>query len=261
MSIFFQTGSFILGLIVGSFLNAVIYRLKHSQSLFGFSACPRCRHRLMPKDLVPVFSFIFLGGECRYCGAKISRQYPAVELACGLVFFLTARHLLGPGPMAAVSAQSLSLLFFNFIFVALLLTIFTFDFRYYLIPDLPVFFGVAAALIYRWVSPDLGVINGLWGMILVAGFFGSLFLASRGAWIGLGDVKLGVFLGLLLGLKLSAVMLAGAYFSGALVGVGLVLLGRKTMKGVLPFGTFLCASAFSALLWGEPILKWYLSFF
>lgn len=260
MPIFFEIAGFLFGLIVGSFLNAVIYRLKASQTLWGFSACPNCHHRLGAADLVPVASFLFLGGKCRYCRRRISWQYPLVELATGLVFLLIIRQSLQT--LGSIYPAGLFIgLGFNFLFVSLLVIIFTFDFRYYLIPDLPVFLGILAAFGYRALVPELTVVDGLWGLVLVAGFFGLLYLISRGAWIGLGDVKLGLFLGSMLGLKLSAVMLALAYFSGALVGVVLVLFGRKTMKGELPFGTFLSASALVALLWGQRIMDWYLAFF
>jgi leader peptidase (prepilin peptidase)/N-methyltransferase len=260
MSFLIQTGSFVFGLIIGSFLNVVIYRLKAATNLLGFSACPRCRHRLAALDLVPVLSFLLLGGKCRYCRQPISCQYPAVEFATGLTFLLLARqNLLIFSPR--LSAAQLISLGFGFLFISLLIIIFTFDFKYYLIPDAPVFLGVAAAFLYRWLSQELSITDGLWGMLLVAGFFGLLYLISGGAWIGLGDVKLGLFLGSMLGLKLSAVMLAGAYFSGALVGVVLVLWGRKTMQGALPFGTFLTAASFFTLLWGQPIWEWYMAFF
>ena len=136
--------------------------------------------------------------------------------------------------------------------------IFVFDWKYYLIPDSLVLSGVILAAIYRLIFNREYFLDGLWGAGLLAGFFGFLYLVSAGRWIGLGDAKLGVFLGLLLGFKLSLVMLMIAYISGALVGVTLILAKRKTLKGILPFGTFLTFSAFIVFLWGEQLLDWYL---
>jgi leader peptidase (prepilin peptidase)/N-methyltransferase len=256
MNIVFEIFTFVFGLIIGSFLNAVIYRLYRGKSLMGFSACPRCRHRLFPSDLVPVLSFLYLGGRCRYCKKAISWQYPLVELATAVIFLFLARSYLAFSIAGGAWVFGLSL-----VLAALLIVIFTFDLRYYLIPDLIVLIGLTAALCYRIILPSQPVLDGIWGLILVSGFFGFLYLASRGSWIGLGDVKLGLFLGLLLGWKMSLVMLMLAYVGGALVGVVLILLRRKTMKSALPFGTFLTASSLVTLLWGERILAWYWQMF
>lgn len=259
MVAFLQAGSFIFGLIIGSFLNAVVYRMRKSQSLSGFSACPYCKHRLRAVDLVPIFSFLFLGGRCRYCHRSISRQYPLVELACGLAFLLITMS--APVETGAMNFQLVFLLFFQFGFASFLVLIFTYDYLYYLIPDLFIFGGALSALLYRLLYPGVSLSDGLGGILLVSGFFAILYLISSGRWIGLGDVKLGIFLGMLLGLRLSGVMLALSYFSGAIIGVFLILLQRKTVKGVLPFGTFLSASSLVTLLWGESIFWWYLHFF
>ena len=258
MQIIILIFSFILGLIVGSFLNAVIYRLHKGKSLGGFSACVHCKHRLAAIDLVPIISFFALRRRCRYCKAKISWQYPIVELSTGIIFALFALEAYAsPG---ALGSADYFVLAFKFVSASLLIAIFTFDYKYYLIPDILVSIGVITGLVYRFGS-GVSVLDGLLGAGLIFGFFGALFLVSSGKWIGFGDVKLGLFLGVVLGLKMALLMLMLAYVSGAVAGVVMLLAKKTTMKGVLPFGTFLTLSSLAVMLWGEELLAWYLGLF
>ena len=244
---------FIFGSIIGSFLNVVIYRLYKEKSLGGFSACPACKHKLAALDLIPIFSFFLLAGKCRYCKSKISWQYPLVELITGILFSLIV--------FQAVSGTLLSLnVIFELVFVSILVVIFTFDLIYYLIPDEMVLIGAGLAIVYRLIVYDMSLVDGFWGALAVGGFFAILFFASGGRWIGFGDVKLGIFLGLLLGLAPSLTMLMLAYVSGAIVGVVMVAAKKRTMKGILPFGTFLTAATVVILLFGGTIQSWYSNF-
>lgn len=241
-------------------MNAVIYRLYKDKKLSGFSECPNCRHRLYPKDLIPVISFFWLGGKCRYCRKKISWQYPVVELVTALVFAVTAKQtfLMSYG---IIGWQNFIFLGFLLAIFSTVVVIFVFDLRYYLIPDIMVVIGFFTALLMRIVLPGQSLKDGLFGALLLLGFFGALFVFSRGTWIGLGDVKLGLFLGMALGFSMSVLMLGIAYVSGAIVGVAMILMHRKTLKETLPFGTFLTASTVVTMIWGQPIFDWYLSFF
>lgn len=250
--------SFILGMIIGSFLNAVIYRLHKGKSLGGFSACVHCNHRLVPADLIPIVSFFALKGRCRYCREKISWQYPMVEFSTGIIFALFALKAL---PLFGLFGSiDYLVLAYEFITAALLIAIFTFDLKYYLIPDILVLSGVVVGLAYRLVA-GISILEGLLGAGLIFGFFGVLYLMSSGKWIGFGDVKLGLFLGIILGLKMTLLMLMLAYISGAVTGVVLLLAKKTTMKGILPFGTFLTLSSLTVMLWGEQLLAWYLRLF
>jgi leader peptidase (prepilin peptidase)/N-methyltransferase len=249
----------LFGLIIGSFLNALIYRLYSGQSISsGRSACPHCGHVLGAMDLIPVVSFIWLRGQCRYCHKKISWQYPIVELVTATVFLLIAGHF---GFQVGEPA-----FWVNLFFAAVLIVIGVFDFKHYLILDkvlLPV--GILALLwnLYQDLSgagPSfsgylvLGVVSGLG----LAVFFGLQYVLSRGKWIGLGDVKLGWVMGNMLNWPLSLCMLMLAYFSGAFTGVILIGLGRKQMSSKLPFGLFLAFSGIITMLWGDKIVAWYL---
>jgi len=207
-------------------------------------------------DLIPVVSFVLLKGKCRYCEKKISIQYPLVETATAALFALTTQHYLQALP--GYGGQNIIELLLIFGSVASLLAIFVFDLKYYLIPDVLVLAGLICAIVWRFFFLE-EILPEVFGAVIVSGFFGLMYFLSQGKWIGLGDVKLGIFLGFFLGAKLSLVMLLVAYVSGALVGVVLILLKKRTLAGILPFGTFLTLSTFIVYLWGQSILDWYLN--
>lgn len=238
---------FALGLVIGSFLNALIYRLStSSRSIFDkHSICPRCKHALAWPDLIPVASFFILGGRCRYCKKKISIQYPLVEIATAVAFVLIYNRL------GIIDYR----LLFQLAFASWLIVIFVYDLKHYLILDRVVYPAAGLALIYQGYQGDLG--NALLGAALLAGFFATLYYVSRGRWIGFGDVKLGLFLGLAVPFPETLALFLLAYFSGALVAVFLMLSGAKNLKDRLPFGTFLTFAAFIAMLWGQPLVTWY----
>jgi leader peptidase (prepilin peptidase)/N-methyltransferase len=241
---------FILGLIVGSFLNAVIFRLATNESFAtGRSHCPHCHHVLSALDLIPVLSFFILGGKCRYCGGKISWQYPLVELTTAVIFALLA------------SNYGLQVMDHKFLFEAVLACFFiviaVYDYKHYLILDKVVFPSLVLVIIWNMVTGNF--FNGLFGGVVVSGFFAAQYFISKGRWIGFGDVKLGLVLGNLFGLPGSLVLLMLAYFSGALVGIFLLITKRKHLTSHLPFGVFLSLSAIIMMLYGSELTKWYLN--
>ncbi len=248
MDLTFTIIFFFLGLIFGSFLNSVIWRLHSKESFLScHSICTSCRHILAWKDLLPLFSFIFLGRRCRYCSQKISWQYPLVELFTAILFVVFYWQL-------ALSW----LLLFNLVFLLFLIIIFVYDLRYYLILDKV---SVPAMIVALIASLLLGV--SFWGLILAVivggGFFFLQFLISHGKWIGGGDIRLGVVMGLMLGWPKILVALVLAYFIGSIISVILVIVGKKKMASTVPFGTFLALSTVVTLLWGNIILDWYLA--
>lgn len=247
---------FIFGLLVGSFLNSVIYRLEQGQSfLKGRSFCPRCKHQLSWQDLIPLFSFLILKGKCRYCQKPISWQYPLVELATGLLFFLVYSVHGGSAPDG-------QFLIYNLIIASFLIIIFVYDLRHYIIPDKVIFPAIGAALIYHLLKFDfLGKSNFLISAAAAAGFFLAIVLISRGKGMGIGDIKLAFLMGLFLGWPNIAVALFSAVFLGAIMGMGLIIAGKKTLKSEVPFGPFLVFGTFLALFWGEKIINFYLSLF
>lgn len=247
MSIALAVSAFILGTALGSFCNVVIYRLHAGGSpVRGRSYCPHCKHTLAPADLVPVLSFLLLRGKCRYCGGAISAQYPLVEIAMGIA---TALMVFRFGITAASAA--------GIVLAGMLLIIFVYDLKHQLILDrvsIPAMVvGIAASIALH--RPFLSI---LVGGILGAAFFLVQYLLSKGRWIGGGDIRLGAVLGLALGWPLVAVAMVIAYLSGAAVAVVLIISRKRTLKSMVPFGTFLSAAGVVTYLWGDAILAWYL---
>ena len=265
---------FVFGLCIGSFLNCVIYRTELQENmpagpgrkavsfLRGKSFCPHCKHVLSWKDLIPVFSFLFLGGKCRYCHKKISIQYPLVELATAILFVLVFVFTYTMPNLY----QYIYLLFLFYISSALIV-IFVYDLKSYIIPDKVLLPAIAITLIYNFVSmfPAVDYWNHIFYNILAAviasGFFLLIFLFSKGKAMGFGDVKLAFLMGLLLGMTNVLLALFLAFFFGAIIGVILMVSQRKTLKSEIPFGPFLITGTFISILWGEQLVQWYFHLF
>src|SRR3989344_782100 len=273
MYVFHYFIPFVSGLVIGSFLNCVIYRLEKEESfLKGRSYCPNCKHILNWQDLIPVVSFLWLKGQCRYCQKPISWQYPMVELATGLMFlliFLASRDL----------AQPDNFLLFNTVYLwvltSLLIVIFVYDLRHYIIPDSIVYPGIIIAVLYRL----FGIWNfGNWDICLLAQFWCggefwvydlgfsilpafvllAIILFSGGRWMGMGDFKLAILMGLILGWPNILFALFSAFSLCAIIGLGLIATKKKGLKSEIPFGPFLITGTFLALFWGQSAIDWYL---
>jgi prepilin signal peptidase PulO-like enzyme (type II secretory pathway) len=252
---------FIFGLIVGSFLNCVIYRLETEESfLKGRSYCPHCKHALSWKDLIPVFSFLILKGKCRYCKKKISFQYPLVELLTGILFVLAIPIYGG--------RTSIDLIFY-WVLTCFLIIIFVYDLKHYLIPDKIIYPAIAIAFLNQILTSNIQhltltsniehLTSNLMLGILPSLFFLAIILISHETWMGFGDFKLSILMGLILGWPKILVALFFAFLSGAIVGLILILLKRKTMKSQIPFAPFLVSGTFFAMFFGEKIIDWYLN--
>jgi leader peptidase (prepilin peptidase)/N-methyltransferase len=243
---------FILGSAVGSFLNCVIYRLETGESfLKGRSYCPHCKHVLSWKDLIPIFSFLILKGKCRYCKKKISFQYPLVELLTGILFVLAI-----PIYEALTSID----LIFYWVLTSFLIIIFVFDLKHYLIPDKVIYPAIAITFLNQVLTYNIQhLTSNLMLGILPSLFFLAIILISHETWMGFGDFKLSILMGLTLGWPKILVALFFAFLSGAIVGLILILLKRKTMKSQIPFAPFLVSGTFFAMFFGEKIVDWYLN--
>ncbi|MFH0804814.1 MAG: prepilin peptidase [Patescibacteria group bacterium] len=241
----------ILGLVVGSFLNVVIYRLHAGVNFVrGRSYCPHCKHDLSAADLVPLFSFIFLRGRCRYCRKSISWQYPLVELGTSLAFLaLFCRFGLTPE------------FFVYLVYAALLVAVFVYDLRYYLILDRVSLPAAVIGFVFSLTILHISAVHLLIGGAIGAGFFLLQFVVSRGRWIGGGDIRLGLAMGFMLGYPHVLVALFVAYVLGSLVGIGLILAGGKTWQSKVPFGTFLTAATLLTFLFGEQVVSYYRTLF
>lgn len=240
--------SFVFGLIFGSFLNVVIYRLKTSPgrglsvSLWkDRSHCPQCQTQLQWFDLIPLLSFLLLRGNCRYCHKKISWQYPIVEILSGFIWVFAWGSV------------------YNIFIFSALLIIAVYDFKWKIIPDKIVYSAIAIALIYN-VPP---LIRGNYGGFLIHLFtatasflfFFSIFFFSKGRAMGLGDAKLAFLIGLFLSPWLTSVAFTLAFIIGGVFGIILIGLGKKTFKSQIAFGPFLILGTAIAFFFSNFINK------
>jgi len=248
---------FFFGLAAGSFLNCLIHRLPSGEGfLISRSYCLYCKHKLVFTDLIPVLSFLILKGKCRYCQKIISWQYPLVELAAGILFLLP---LIGRDSILTSWPD----LFFYWIFTSFLIIIFVYDLKHYIIPDKIIYPAIVLAFLYNIHQLSIDnqqlVINNFLAALGAAAFFLIVFLASQGKWVGMGDAKLAFLMGLILGFPNILVALFLAFFLGAIIGIGLVISGKRTLKSEVPFGPFLVTGTFLALFFGKEIINWYLN--
>lgn len=244
----------LFGLLIGSFLNVVIYRLPRGQSLVTPpSTCPGCGTRIRPIDNIPVISWILLGGKCHKCRAPISVQYPLVELTTGLLFLLVA-WLTPAGPLLAA----------RLLLVVILVVLFGIDLHHQILPNVITLPGIAIGFLFSLVGPP-GWVDSLLGIALGGGLLygiaAAYYAVRREEGLGMGDVKMLAMIGAFLGWKAVLVTLILSSFAGALVGVGIIAFSRGSMRLALPFGTFLSLGALAAMLVGEPLVAWYAGFF
>ena len=231
----------ILGAIAGSFLNALLFRYNTRRSVFwahstslraSRSQCMRCGHTLQALDLVPLFSYLFLRGRCRYCRSRISPQYPLVEAAAALI--AAALYLQNQDPLHFFAALAVWMV---------LLFIFVYDLRHKIIPWSAMGLLIALALILQIFNFQFSISDLLAGPLLAAPLL-LISLLSRGTWMGWADGILEFGLGLLLGLSAGASALMMAFWLGAIVGILLLSLPRGyTMRSEVPFAPFLVLGA------------------
>ena len=247
----------VAGLVLGSFFNVVIYRLPRGLSLMRPpSSCPGCGARIKPYDNIPVLSYIVLGGKCRKCGGKISAVYPAVEALTALGFVLVYFN----------SGRALGLEFFaGCVFTSALIVLGFIDYHHQILPDAVTLPGRVLAHAYSFFRDDLTFRGALIGAVVGAGFlllvYGAYYLIRKKEGLGMGDVTMLLMVGATLGLERTLLTLILGSFVGALVGVYVILRRGKDFQFALPFGTFLAPAAFVSLLWGERIVRAYLSLY
>jgi len=260
---------FLFGLCLGSFLNVVICRLETGEEMIKTrSHCARCGQVLAWYDLIPLASFLWLNGRCRYCGKKISWQYPLVELATGLlvVFIFNFQF-----PILQFLTENLFVVGCSLYVLCSLVVIFVYDLHHYIIPDVILFPAIIVTVLWRGFESLLlsGGINEIishfslyfFSALGAAIFFLVIILITRGKGMGLGDAKLAFLMGLLLGWPGILWALFLAFFAGAAVGIGLVFLGKKNMKSQIPFGPFLIGGTMILLFFGRFFLEWYGSYY
>lgn len=241
---------FLLGTIIGSFLNVVIYRFNTGKSIAkGRSICMTCNHKLRWYELIPILSFLIQSGKCRRCASSISHQYPLVEFGTGLIFAFIAFHFLKVLSFSQISYVVLVCLF-SFIF-SLLMVIAVYDIRHKIIPDRLAYIYAFVSLISIFINHtgvgSFFVTPSLLALVsgpLFALPFAFLWLISKGRWMGLGDAKLVLGIGWMLGPMQSFAMITLSFWIGAVVSLAIMLFSRRkmTMKTEIPFAPFLIIS-------------------
>lgn len=244
---------FVFGLMIGSFLNVVALRLPQGESFSrGRSHCFFCQKILHWFELIPVLSFLWQGGRCRGCQKNIPWRYVLVEiitggLFAGVYYFLIGQDLKNFWP----------LLVFSLIIISVLEIIFLIDLKEGVIPDILIWPFIVLALVF-WCLNGGNIFNYFLTGLCLAAFFALQYLVSSGRWVGLGDIGLGFLIGVFLGFPKAAAALLFAYIGGAIIGIFLIILKKKSWVSSVPLAVFLVPATIFALFWGEKVINWYL---
>lgn len=245
---------FLFSFFIGSFLGVLVDRVARDEKfLLGRSYCEHCHHPLSWQDLVPVFSYLFLGGRCRYCQAKIPFWLPAIELSTA-------------GAFALVVWQSWGLAWWvvllRLVIAFFLLVIFFADLKYQLVYEGIIYLALGASFLYQLVTAGglVGLTNPLLSSLVTGLFFYGLYLLTGKKGLGLGDVQIGFLMGLLLGWPRIIVALYLAFLTGAAVGIILMIAGLAKFKTKVPFGPFLVLATFISWFWGETLFNLVVSY-
>ncbi|MCF7807513.1 MAG: prepilin peptidase [Candidatus Marinimicrobia bacterium] len=245
----------VFGLLIGSFLNVVIYRFPKGESVaFPASHCPSCGHPIRPWENIPVLSYIFLRGRCSACRARISLRYPLVESLTGLLFYSSYIRY----------GLSLDLVVFA-LFGALLIAIAFIDMDHLIIPDSMVIIGLIPGFYLLYTQGGETLIPQLYGLLGLGmafwtiRFFGEKVFKREA--MGLGDVKFAAMAGWVQGWDVGIVSMFLAFLSATLMMTVLMPLGIIDRKQQVPFGPFICLGIWLGQLWGREIIDWYLSLF
>lgn len=244
----------LMGLMIGSFMNVCIYRLpRHMSPVRPRSGCTTCGYMLAWYDNIPIASYLALRGRCRGCGEPISIMYPVIEAITGLMF-LGAYLLYGPS----------ALLLARLLFGCTMIVLFVIDLQHKILPNVITLPGIVAGLLLSevagpgWQASLLGGLAGggvLWAIAEI------YYRVRKEEGLGMGDVKMLAMIGTFLGWRLVLPTLMLASLGGTVVGLGVMLAKRESLKYALPFGTFLAVGALVAAVAGDRMLAWYLGQF
>lgn len=251
MEILIIVFSAILGLAIGSFLNVLTFRLMSNTSVvFGRSHCQTCGILLRARDLIPVFSFLWLLGKCRDCEQPISKQYPLVEIATAVGFgIIAASHIYGVEPFNGLALAR------DLVFTTALVSLFVFDYRWLVLPDQVTIPLIVTAILFN-IALGATSIELIVGALVGGGLYFGLWAVSRGSWVGSGDIRLGAAMGFMLGWPGVLVALYIAYLIGGVVAIVLLSTGHKKRGTVLPMGTFLVAGTFIVMVLQQVYPDW-----
>jgi prepilin signal peptidase PulO-like enzyme (type II secretory pathway) len=273
---------FLFGLIIGSFINALQYRIQEDKTMRGRSFCPDCKHQLRWYDLFPLFSWFFLSGKCRYCKKPISFQYPLIELTTGILFsgvgiisglspkineYLFSFTDVGATEITITAVRLVLLLFIVLCSVLVALH----DAKTFYVLSRYVYIAIIASIVFNIFS-----YNGVWSpdsfgnyflpfftsALIAAMFFFSLYFFSKGTWMGAGDAEIALLIGIFLGWPKTLIAFYFAFISGSIWGITKVYGFRNAkMKSEMPFGPFLLAGMFFSYIFGEQLFQLYVKIF
>jgi leader peptidase (prepilin peptidase)/N-methyltransferase len=262
---------FLFGLVIGSFLNVVIYRVPRRESIIlPGSRCPRCGNPIKPYDNIPVASYLILRGRCRNCGIRISPIYPVVELLVAVLYLLL---LIKDGLTPVLIA--------DLIFASFIVPLVFIDLEHQLLPNAITYPGLVVMLVLRVIVPSPMIVNSMrrafelnvwpdW-VVSVAGAIVGAAVGGGSLWVvrelylrirhiegmGLGDVKMMLMVGAFLGWELTLLTIFIASLLGSVVGLVLVKIHHSNLKLAIPFGVFLGPAAMIALFVGGKLIAWY----
>jgi prepilin signal peptidase PulO-like enzyme (type II secretory pathway) len=259
---------FLIGLMVGSFLNVLVYRTRVAEDIFfDRSRCPHCKKIIAWYDNIPLLSFILLKFRCRNCRKKISWQYPVVELLLGILFAgLGVKYFI----LQDFSSWTTTLYFLGV--AVFLAAIFVYDWLYMEIPEIFIWPAIAWSLAFNLLldfnkgnfSGDVfsvSTYSGILAALVAFTFFFLMSTLSHEKWMGMGDAYLAIFLGLILGWPQILLASFFSFFTGSVYGIIAIALGKKKMKSQVPFAPFLVIGTLIALFWYAPIVDWYFGLF
>lgn len=238
----------LFGLIIGSFLNVCIYRIPREESIaFPPSHCTNCGNKIKEYDLIPIISYLFLKGKCRYCKEKISIRYPLIELITGVLF------------LALYIEYGLDFNFVKYaVLICFLIVIGMIDFDttdvYLKTTASGIIIGIIFIIITYFMHNN--VLTFLYGGLLGGGIIAAIILLTHG--MGWGDAEICLLCGLYFGFKLSVVLMFFSFVFGGLIGILLIVLKKKSRKDYIPFGPFIAFAGIFTSIFGEKILSWYL---
>lgn len=253
----------ILGAAMGSFVDAFSWRLHTKRNFVSDrSECEHCHHKLSAADLIPILSWLMLSGKCRYCRTPISPRVPLIEAGLAVLFVASYAYW----PLGFATWQACAVFGTWLLYMVLLAILFVYDLRWMLLPDKIVFpligLGFIDAVLRVSLQPQADAAAYFlytgFGIVALAGIYGALYAFSKGKLVGFGDVKLGVFMGAVLGGPKALLVLGLANTIGFFVVAPGLLTGRLTRKSRVPFGPFLILGFMIAGLFGDVIIKWYL---
>lgn len=257
---------FVLGLVVGSFIGMLTFRLPRGLSILGRSFCDSCKKQISSGNNIPVLSYFLLKGKSSCCGKKVSIRYPIIEISTAIIFAITFLIFSGeikltpelgfPYLWWITTFKSFSLWIF-LIIVSCFIALTVIDIEFTLLPDTLLKVLSLPILIFLLLSPPPVLFDGLlWGFIAF-GFFLTIYLVTREKGMGFGDIKMSFLLGALLGFPGVLSWLLISFLSGSIIGIFMLFLKKAKIGKPIPFGPFLLVSAYISFFWGSELYIWY----